>query len=70
MELLQHLFATGLSTITDVLPIAGIIFGFQLLVLRQKVPHLKQVLVGFVYVLVGLHCSWSDWRLRCSRLEN
>jgi hypothetical protein len=54
MELLQHLFATGLSTITDVLPIAGIIFGFQLLVLRQKVPHLKQVLVGFVYVLVGL----------------
>jgi hypothetical protein len=54
MELLQHLFATGLSTITDVLPIAGIIFGFQLLVLREKVPHLKQVLVGFVYVLVGL----------------
>ena len=54
MELLQHLFVTGLSTITDVLPIAAIIFGFQLLVLRQKIPHLKQVLFGFVYVLVGL----------------
>ena len=54
MELLQHLLITGLSTITDVLPIAGIIFGFQLLVLRQKVPHLKRVLVGFVYVLIGL----------------
>jgi len=54
MELLQHLLATGLSTITDVLPIAGIIFGFQLLVLRQKIPHLKRVLTGFVYVLVGL----------------
>ena len=54
MELLQHLLATGLSTITDVLPIAGIIFGFQLLVLRQKIPHLKRVLVGFVYVLIGL----------------
>jgi len=54
MEFLHHLMATGRSTITDVLPIAGIIFGFQLLVLREKVPHLKQVLVGFVYVLIGL----------------
>ena len=54
MELLQHLLATGLSTITDVLPIAGIIFGFQLLVLRQNIPNLKTVLIGFVYVLIGL----------------
>ena len=54
MELLHHLLATGLSTITDVLPIAGIIFGFQLLVLRQNIPNLKSVLVGFVYVLIGL----------------
>lgn len=54
MEFLHHLMATGLSTITDVLPIAGIIFGFQLLVLREKIPHLKNVLVGFVYVLIGL----------------
>ena len=54
MEFLHHLMATGRSTITDVLPIAGIIFGFQLLVLREKIPHLKQVLVGFVYVLIGL----------------
>ena len=54
MELLHHLLKTGLSTITDVLPIAGIIFGFQLLVLRQNIPNLKSVLVGFVYVLIGL----------------
>jgi hypothetical protein len=54
MELLHHLLATGLSTITDVLPIAGIIFGFQLLVLRQKIANLKRVLWGFVYVLIGL----------------
>jgi len=54
MEMLHHLLATGLSTITDVLPIAGIIFGFQLLVLRQNIPHLKSVLTGFVYVLIGL----------------
>ena len=38
----------------DVLPIAGILFGFQLLVLRRRVPHLRRVLLGFVYVLIGL----------------
>ncbi|MEN8205192.1 MAG: DUF1538 domain-containing protein [Pseudomonadota bacterium] len=54
MEILHHLLATALSTITDVLPIAGIIVGFQLLVLRQNIPNLKSVLVGFVYVLIGL----------------
>jgi hypothetical protein len=54
MELLQQLLITGLSTITDVLPIVVIIFGFQLLVLRQKIPNLKRVLIGFIYVLVGL----------------
>ena len=54
MELLQLLLATGVSTISDVLPIVAIIFGFQLLVLRQKIPHLKRVLIGFVYVLIGL----------------
>lgn len=43
-----------LATIKDVLPIAGILFGFQLLVLRRRIPHLRQVLLGFVYVLLGL----------------
>jgi len=54
MDFLQHLLNTGSSTLADVLPIAGIIFGFQLLVLRQNIPNLKSVLVGLVYVLVGL----------------
>jgi hypothetical protein len=54
MELLQELFETGLSTVTDVLPIAAIIFGFQMLVLRQRIPNLKSVLFGFAYVLLGL----------------
>jgi len=54
MDLLLHLLRTGTSTLTDVLPIAGIIFGFQLLVLRQSIPNLKSVLVGLAYVLIGL----------------
>ncbi len=42
------------TTALDVLPIAAIIFGFQLLVIRKPIPQLKSVLIGFVYVLVGL----------------
>jgi hypothetical protein len=51
---LSGLFMTLLSTLRDVLPIAIILFGFQFLVLRQPVPHLRQVLTGFLYVLLGL----------------
>ena len=54
MDLLYHLATTGLETIGDVLPIAAIIFGFQLFVLRQRIPNLKSVLIGFIYVLIGL----------------
>ncbi len=54
MDILLNLLNIGFATLTDVLPIAGIIIGFQLFVLRQKVPHLKKVLIGFIYVLIGL----------------
>ncbi len=54
MDILLGLLNIGFATLTDVLPIAGIIIGFQLFVLRQKVPHLKKVLIGFIYVLIGL----------------
>jgi hypothetical protein len=54
MKAIIELGQTFLATILDVLPIAGIIFGFQLLVLRRGIPHLKKVLFGFLYVLIGL----------------
>jgi hypothetical protein len=54
MELLTNLFDTTITTITDIAPIIGIMFGFQLLVLRRPIPHLKQVLAGLVLVLFGL----------------
>ncbi len=54
MEDLQLILETILFTVLDVLPIAGILFGFQLFVIRRPVPHLKRVLAGFGYVLVGL----------------
>jgi hypothetical protein len=45
---------TFVATVRDVLPIAVILFGFQFFVLRRKIPHLKRVLSGFGFVLVGL----------------
>jgi len=51
---LQHLGSTGLSTVRDVLPIVVIILGFQLLVIRRRIPRLAEVSVGFVYVLAGM----------------
>jgi len=54
MHILTDLFHVILSTIWDVLPIAAIIFGFQLFVLRKAIPNLKKILMGFLLVLLGL----------------
>ena len=43
-----------LGTVTDVLPIAAILFGFQFLVLRRQVRKLRRVLLGFLLVILGL----------------
>jgi hypothetical protein len=43
-----------LETVRDVLPIVVIIFGFQFLVIRRPIAQLKQVLLGLVYVILGL----------------
>lgn len=51
---LGELFHTLFDTVTDVAPIAAIIFGFQLFVLRQPIPRVGRVLAGFLYVLIGL----------------
>ncbi len=48
---LIQLFA---QTLFDVAPIAAILIGFQVGVLREKIPHLRQVVIGSVYVIIGL----------------
>jgi hypothetical protein len=50
----QELLLTFLATISDVLPIAIIIVGFQSLVIRRPIANLSRVGLGFLYVLVGL----------------
>lgn len=54
MEVISHLFSTILATVWDVFPIAAIIFGFQLFVLRKAMPNLKRIIMGFVMVILGL----------------
>jgi len=51
---MEQIISTTLLTIRDVLPIAIIIFGFQWLVIRRPLPNLRQTLIGFIYVLIGL----------------
>jgi len=38
----------------DVLPIVVFLFAFQLLVIRGPMPNMKRILVGFVFVVIGL----------------
>ncbi len=54
MDIAWELLDTLLLTVRDVVPIAVIVFGFQIFVLRRPIPNLKRVLLGFVYVLIGL----------------
>ena len=42
------------ATIFDVAPILAILLFFQILVLRRRPPHLKRIVLGFLYVLIGL----------------
>ena len=51
---LLSFFNTLLATVQDVLPIAAILIGFQVVVLRRPVPNLRQVVAGFIFVLFGL----------------
>lgn len=51
MILLPHYFV---ETFWAVAPIAAILFIFQLGILRQKIPHLKRIITGFILVWIGL----------------
>ncbi|MCU7851152.1 MAG: DUF1538 domain-containing protein [Candidatus Thiodiazotropha sp. (ex Monitilora ramsayi)] len=53
-DLLTHFLQVLTGTLLDVLPIAGILFGFQFLVLRRPVKNPKEVLIGLLMVLLGL----------------
>ncbi|VAW76482.1 FIG01199972: hypothetical protein [hydrothermal vent metagenome] len=54
MNLLTDFLHTLLDTMRDVAPIIIIIGVFQFMVIRRQPPNLRRVIIGFVYVLIGL----------------
>lgn len=54
MDWLLNLGYALLAMLRDIIPIAVILFGFQVFVLRQKIKNPAQVGVGMVLVLLGL----------------
>jgi len=52
--MLPEIAQTFVATCRDVFPVLALIAGFQYIILRQPIPHLRQVVVGFVCVLIGL----------------
>lgn len=54
MSFLVDLATSFGTTLRDVAPIVLVLVVFQVLVLRQKLPRLKQIITGFVLVVIGL----------------
>ncbi len=51
---LGHFLDVLLGTMLDVLPIAAILLGFQVFVLRRPLKNPREILSGFLMVLLGL----------------
>ena len=54
MDLILEMLEFVWDSAEDVVPIVIFLFAFQLFVLRQRIPNFGQILVGFVFVTVGL----------------
>ncbi len=54
IEWLHHFVLKLTATCTDILPIASVIIGFQLFVIRRPLPHFKRTFFGFILVLLGI----------------
>jgi len=49
-----NLLQPFINMLVDVAPIVLVLFSFQTLILRQKIPNLKKVIIGFILVWIGL----------------
>ncbi len=52
--MLTEIIDTFFATCRDVLPIVVLIAVFQLFVLKQSIPNLDKLIIGGVYVVIGL----------------
>ena len=54
MELITLILSAGRDTVFDVAPLVGLVLFFQIVVLRRRLANPGRVVVGFVYVVIGL----------------
>lgn len=54
IEWCEHFLTIFLETTRNVMPIAAIILGFQLLVIRKPLPHPGKTLLGFINLMIGI----------------
>jgi len=54
VDLISDSLVFILDSARDVAPIVIFLFAFQLFVIRARIPNLRRILVGFVFVIVGL----------------
>jgi hypothetical protein len=54
MDLILETLLFSWDSAEDVAPVVIFLFAFQLLVLRERIPDVGAILVGFVFVTVGL----------------
>jgi len=52
--MITELSQVFVDTLADVAPVVIVLLGFQMGILRRKIPRLGEVLFGLVYVVVGL----------------
>ena len=50
----MNLFTALADMLWNILPIAMVLFGFQSLILKQQIPNVKRIIVGFILVWIGL----------------
>lgn len=53
-EFATDIFFTFVSTVKDIAPIVLLVTFFQFFVLKKSIPDLRKVLLGFVFVVIGL----------------
>lgn len=54
IDLLAQLWGTALSTARDIAPIVAILAFFQAVAIRRRPANMRRILVGLVYVYLGL----------------
>ena len=54
VHFLNTIVSTVLSTLLDVAPIVAVLVFFQVAVLRRRLPNLRRIVTGSIFVLLGL----------------